>query len=346
MVIHSCKSSREYHGSVTHKKIYSIDENYFPISSMNYQFNTHFATLGTEDYFVYLDSHESIVLRSANFSNKKKISIDFSHIVSKLGYFSVRFVKDSIYLLDITNRKLLRFLITEHSINLIATFDFKHLFDWERYSLTFQFNNCFEIDPPYLYLPYALNDSKSNFLPDTAFLKIELGQDSIYKITNKILFHPPELKKRTSRDTYPILTKINDTAFVLGFEGNDSIYLYNPIFNRITKRQKFEKHFSYRQFKSSKATDLSYVRWFDQTAEMNLKILYDKRENLMIIRKLQKDKIIEENSYAYYILDLNLNVKAFNVFPYKIDPFLCFSYQKGFLVFTKDRTQAYYYEVD
>ncbi|MBI5859084.1 MAG: hypothetical protein HZB42_15730 [Sphingobacteriales bacterium] len=346
VVIVSCSNKKKIWKEKNFSSFSLLPSKYQDCKYYDPQFGVHLVKLEEQCFLIYLDSALQISFRDfEDTSVNSDFKIDFSQTVSHLGYYSIRISGMNLYLLDISNRKLIKYLLRGKNIVKENSYDFENLFDWNYFSFRFQYNNCFEVDSPYLYLPYAISKPEENYLDSTAYFRIGLENDKPnYYIKDKILFYPKRFKKDLLRSTYAILNKFNDSCFILGFENSDSLYLYNSKGNRVSKGIQFEGSSSFRSFKKSKSNDLSYIRWYDLTSEVICKILVNSQGDILTVKRQEREKLTSKIAYEFYLLNRTLNITGHSVFTHSVNPDFCFSYKKGFLVFNEDLTRTYYYE--
>jgi len=316
-------------------------------NGLNYdpRFGVHQIFLDSALKIIFLDSDLRINIVPIKAEYYSRI-IDFSTEVRGLNYYSVRITTNRLYLFDVINMRFIIYKLNSDKIEKLNSINLQQLYAGNGYSISFQYNNCFEVDSGYLYLPYSMPNAKLNFLDTNAYLKVRFSEsDSAFKFVDKFLSHPKAFLKRGYRSTYGVLSKLDDSVYLYGFEGYDSLFKYNSKRNVIIQGERLKKKFTFRKFDTKKRMDLSYIKWYDQTIEFNFKFLISQNKNIFILKRLQREDVKSDEIYYCYILNKNLKIISEGKIKHTVSPFFCFPVGNGFLVFDKLLQSAYYYEI-
>ncbi len=345
MVLSLACSHRRFFGEIVYKKEYQFGLNVFSDKYFDQIFGVHLINYDSSNYIVFLDSNFRLNFKEVNTNRLKDFSIDCEKYFSIPKYFSVRFSGASMYLLDSSDSTLYQYKFNRDSIYIETSYDLKRFVDLKNFYVKFQLYNSFEIFYPTVYLSYGNYDSKSSFLDNASYIKMNLLDSlSIRSSICNALLYPVVFRKKKYRNSNTFLVKADSSTFFYGFASLDSIYLYDFLNDSILKRSEFNQSSSYRKYNKKKATDFSYLRWYDETGEINFKMLADRKGNCLILKRQQKERLTDIDVYEYFFLNNDLKVLYHNIFPYNLNPHYCFNYENGFLIFNQELTKAFYYE--
>jgi hypothetical protein len=99
------------------------------------------------------------------------------------------------------------------------------------------------------------------------------------------------------------------------------------------------------EFPSNKNGDMAFLRKFESESDRNLIINVWNNKYVIVIKKMSKEKILENNKYKLYIYDTNLNKLFCDIINEDIVPFLINS-NKGVYFFTNGLKNIISYEIN
>jgi hypothetical protein len=316
------------------------------VKKMDEDFGLLFSKVDTEDYFIFLDHLQEIHLLSIK-DTAKHFHLAFANYRKSMGeYLSASAVKDSLWIMDISNKLLYQFHISTTAIDLKKVFNLQSITEGNRYYINSELYNTFEVKYPNVFIRIGEHKQKKNyFLAPESYINISLNDTATGYNPAFVLHTPRDFMKAKFHDTKTFLRIFNDSMAIYAFTCSDSIYTYNYVKNSYLEKSRFNEFSKFRILNNKKSTDLGYLRWYEFTSEKNLNIIHT-QANTVIIKVLERKELTDTVLYEYYLLDKNMNVKYNNLFTHKIWPFYSFPYQKGFIVFGIPFNTIYYYEVD
>ncbi|RYE42887.1 MAG: hypothetical protein EOP48_23165, partial [Sphingobacteriales bacterium] len=310
----------------------------FSVSETDEYFPFQHTSLGGEDYLVSFTDRQ--LTFSHVFDSSKSVHIDLS--LSFLGFsnFLIAEVKDSnLYVLDVDKHLFASYSISleEKKLTLVKIFPIPAKpgfgISKER-SIYYHPLSTFEVLGSQLFLAYCLpGKPRENYLDKTAYVRFDMTY-SPPREEEKLLRTPKRYLKGKSYFSKSTLAVLTDSTLLGGFEEDDSLYIYNVYKRSVTTATQFSGTTAYTDYPKNKRADLAFLRNYDATNERNLQMLVNqKKERILIIKRIKKADRTDEDHFEYYLLNFNLEVLAFNQFDQKIAPQFCFPFKNGFLLY-------------
>lgn len=313
-------------------------------------FGMHTIRVDSADRLFYLnDSAQLVFLDPAGSSS---FQIDFSGYTKGLHLYTASVSGNLFYFLNLDSLTLYCFDITGRALierkqirlnKLVAAYT-PGLYgkdNPDKPFVRFQRNNTFTIHSHFLYVAYAVYDRKTQFLDDHAYLKIDI--DDSPAIAKKVFLYPYVFRSGRYDNNHTFLNFFSNGDCLYSFLSYDSIYKLDDRESIVTASV-LNSNARFRQFNRKKRRDLGYVRIYTLTNEANTTMITGKKDEVLVIRQLAREKMADPGKFDLYILDSSLQVKYKNAVPFRVHPFFHTGFKNGFLVFNASLDKAYYYE--
>ena len=302
------------------------------------------AKINNKDYFVYCDKYDSLTCVSIGDSSSIR-KINIHQIKTTAGpFYSSTIINNQLLLLGYENNKLWIYNINEDwTISLFRDYDFSQKIS--NNSIFFTINpsstNLY-YDKPFLFINYGKKNPKNKFA-ENAIIIFNL-EDTVLK-PQFVLEYPPEYRHQRIRDAELLFKATKDSLLYYSYLFSDEVGKIN--YKNKTSYKTFINHScNFTVFNESQDKNLGYIAKFSLTSETNAKLLIDSSENIIIIKRVKKERSADPSVYECHVFDKNLNYKYFFKFPHSIYPRYVFEYKKGFLAFNSSLNKAYYYEIN
>lgn len=336
----SC-NSKKYYSDTPYKTKYELPD-FVNKMSLDENFGLHKLKLDSVSYIVISDNQHQIYLIDLISKEIKKPI--WNNYPKNADFVSIRILDDTLYLMDITNRQLYSYKISESKLEQIQLINFNNLVNWDKYFTYSLHNNKFEIFKDRLFLAYGNYNQKEFYLDANSYIEANLKDNNNFEYINFRLHQPKFYKDGGVYYAENYLVELNDSILVYGFGYSDSLYLYNRKRLRYEKSTEFNEYSNFSSYQQKKSLDLYYVRHHLQTNEYNSKILSN-NGIIFVIKRNKKEKIKDPDKIEYYFLNSNLELISNNLFNFTPSLKYSTTFNKGFIVFDEKFKYAYYYEL-
>jgi hypothetical protein len=158
--------------------------------------------------------------------------------------------------------------------------------------------------------------------------------------------HHPERFKREKVYYTGVHVDADDSGYIYYVpQMDDSIFRQRPDGN-ITDAAKLHQQPEFLKYKNANNTDLSYVRFFSETTEMNIFLALINNKYLIAVKQLKKEKVTQPSQYKYIVMDKNLHKLYADTLPPDVLPSSIGSFENKFFFFDGFCTKIYLYELE
>lgn len=338
----SCKSLVSPKSKIKFSRSINITQG---VKDMDLRFGSHLIEQQKATYLVYLNNYQKIIFVNLNDSLDKP-EIDFMQYISGCKVFDARLDSAFLYFWNHDNKTFTVFLHNKgRLLEVKKQYNLSKILDWNQYYIKYQPGNTFAIVYPALYLAYGIYNPGTTFLDSTAYLKINLF-DSLrnYSIA-KVGPQPVATRKGLYYEYDSFISQIGDSELVIGYRSYDSVYKLNGNTSQVVGKNSFSDNSGFLKFDRKQEPDLSYVREYSQTTELNINNIFLNNKNLLIVKRLKTNDIYDKKFYELYILNSDLKVVLNKAIADNINPHFLYAYSKGFLCLDSSLSKALYYEL-
>jgi hypothetical protein len=164
------------------------------------------------------------------------------------------------------------------------------------------------------------------------------------KTYKKIGAYPKEFfKKRIEfNETFFDVDSSNNIYYV--HESFDSIYKIDS-YGKVLAQSVINPSIIRPEFPNSKNGDLAFLRKFESESDRNMSVSIWNNKYILVIKKLAKEKIVDNTRLKLYVYDTNLNKLFCDIMDENIVPFPV-NNTKGFIFFTNSLKKIVSYEIN
>lgn len=304
-------------------------------------FGFHLNTSGDSTWFTFLSKKDSIV-RFEIEHNYKRSNINFNPIISSNEYYTSLIRGDTIHILNQKRNVYYQYRITiSNEKKLIDSFDF---------GKNKMFKNCnvnllvgkpgLTFKWPYVWFQYG-HLRKKYYIDKKAYFKINLLDRTLKKVIDypKCYYCCYQYLPTSSL----IISDNNETVCV--FDYYDKLFVSNET-KQMEKIINIEHKCKMVAYDKTKERNLAYTKKFLENEEVNIGLFKLYNNQVILLKRNSKQKILDLPKYSIYLFDENYN----QVFSEEINENLgdfpkVFEYKKGILLFNESLNTANYYEL-
>jgi hypothetical protein len=333
------------------KKVYShpidpikiklrIDRGYQkPLSS----FRENIIKLNDKYYLNYINTSKNLIFVPV-FSEENTHEISLQQYLDNSPNSISVLIKDSIVYSLIRSRDLIYSLHIDSNFKIVKidSVKFGQCYDRDEIYIKDDIDQPFEVIQNTYFLPIGSLSKRKIFVNEKSYLTMSLTNGKL--VSRQCLETPKEymdgLRKAMVTYIYPLDS--NRAAFM--FQDIDRVIVFDLLSMNCIGSYDFNPYSNYEIYDYSQRRDLGYVRVYMETNEANFKILISNNK-IILLKKIRSKDIFEPRKFEYLVLNDKNEIQNFDSIPFKIQPFLSFAYNKGFVLVDKNMTDAYYYKI-
>ncbi len=288
-------------------------------------------------YYTYLSNNHLVFI--SIFDSSKIYIKDFHFLDTRKSYYLTHFIHDTIHIVDQNEKQYFQFFVNDDfRIEKILSVDLNSIVNIKNwYVRVNSVGNQLGYNHPYIYLPYGLLNGR-NYLDKEALLCIDLNSKAIKKV---IAY--PECFANCDLHLESTMPEVRE-SFIYGVFSYYNGYIKQNIVSNDLILRALPGGVGVKEFDSRKKEDLSYSRAYQVKNERNVSFVFLQTGNYIIIKKLFKQNLNDEDHYNCYYYKKNDNLICIKRINEAISSAEICQYQTGFIVFDKSFSNLYYYE--